>query len=322
MIASRPTFPFKLPRRRHHDLYGDVAPRRGVRGDQSSQGFPDFQAEPALLRRRPPAHAGRQQPVRPMAGMPELRRAIAGKVGPLRRRLRLGARDHRHGRRHPGLFTAIAAFVGAGDEVIVFEPVYDSHVRPSKPWAGSPSIAGCPGLPARLGPGAQPDRARVPHDCRQPHNPRGLLDAGDLALADVVPDTTSSFWATRSMTHLFRRRHESLCRYPGWRRSLSSSRPSARPTTSRAGRSATSSPGGPDRTSSLVLSSTSLPSYPGAVGDRRIHGGCRSPPGAGAFYRKSAISSGICWRRHPFELLPCHGTCFQLARYEAIEPAR
>jgi methionine aminotransferase len=94
-----------------------------------SQGFPDFQAEPALF---DAMHrhmlAGRNQ-YAPMAGMPELRQAIADKVEAL------------YGRRYDAddeitvtagatqaIFTAIAAFVRPGDEVIVFEPVYDSYV--------------------------------------------------------------------------------------------------------------------------------------------------------------------------------------------------
>ena len=92
-----------------------------------SQGFPDFQAEPALF---DAVHrhmlAGRNQ-YAPMAGMPELRQAIVDKVAAL-----YGVRYDVESEvtvtagATQAIFTAIAAFVRPGDEVIVFEPVYDS----------------------------------------------------------------------------------------------------------------------------------------------------------------------------------------------------
>ncbi len=94
-----------------------------------SQGFPDFQAEPALF---DAVHrhmlAGRNQ-YAPLAGMPELRAAVAAKVEAL-----YGARYDADSEititagATQALFTAIAALVHPGDEVIVFDPVYDSYV--------------------------------------------------------------------------------------------------------------------------------------------------------------------------------------------------
>ncbi|MCK6408962.1 pyridoxal phosphate-dependent aminotransferase [Thauera sp.] len=93
-----------------------------------SQGFPDFNAEDLLFERV--AHwmrAGHNQ-YAPMAGTLPLRAAIAAKVEAL-----YGTRyDIEHeitvtAGATQALFTAVTACVHPGDEVIVFEPVYDSY---------------------------------------------------------------------------------------------------------------------------------------------------------------------------------------------------
>lgn len=94
-----------------------------------SQGFPDFNADDVLFERV--AHwmrTGNNQ-YAPMAGVAPLREAIAAKIAALygmdydvdsEITVTAGATQ--------ALFTAVAALVGPGDEVIVFEPVYDSYV--------------------------------------------------------------------------------------------------------------------------------------------------------------------------------------------------
>ena len=94
-----------------------------------SQGFPDYDCDPALqdcvTRYMKAGH--NQYP--PMAGIPQLREAISAKVHAL-----YGASyDPEHEITvTPGatyaIFTAIAAMIRPGDEVIVFEPAYDSYV--------------------------------------------------------------------------------------------------------------------------------------------------------------------------------------------------
>ena len=94
-----------------------------------SQGFPDFNAEDLLFERV--AHwmrAGHNQ-YAPMAGTAALRAAIAAKVEVLYGT----AYDPEHeitvtAGATQALFTAVTACVHPGDEVIVFEPVYDSYV--------------------------------------------------------------------------------------------------------------------------------------------------------------------------------------------------
>jgi len=93
-----------------------------------SQGFPDFDCAPelrALLARY--LNAGLNQ-YPPMAGVAPLREAIAGKVAELYG----AAYDPEHeitvvpGATY-GIFTAITALIRPGDEVILFEPAYDSY---------------------------------------------------------------------------------------------------------------------------------------------------------------------------------------------------
>ena len=94
-----------------------------------SQGFPDFDCDPALVD-AVAAHmrSGKNQ-YAPMQGVLRLREAIAAKY------------EWFCGRRYDpetevtvtsggteGIFDAVAATVGPGDEVVVLEPCYDSYV--------------------------------------------------------------------------------------------------------------------------------------------------------------------------------------------------
>ena len=150
-----------------------------------SQGFPDFQAEPELFEAVMRAMREGRNQYPPMAGMPELRTAISAKVEAL------------HGVRYDAeqeitvtagatqaLFTAIAAFVRGGDEVIVLAPFYDSYV-PAIETVGGRAVY------AQLKfPDYRPDwdqvRSLISPRTRMiivnsPNNPAGsLLDAADL----------------------------------------------------------------------------------------------------------------------------------------------
>ena len=65
-------------------------------------------------------------------------------------------------------------------------------------------------------------------------------------------------------------------------------------------------------------SSTCSGEYAGAAGHRRIHGRPRPLPWAGRFLPPKRDRFAALLAATPFELLPCHGTYFQLARYDAI----
>ena len=160
-----------------------------------SQGFPDFQADRSLF---DAMHrhmlAGRNQ-YPPMAGMPELRSAIVDKVAAL-----YGTRFDPESEvtvtagATQAIFTAIAAFVRPGDEVIVFEPVYDSYV-PAIETVGGTAVFAQLRFPDYAPDWEQVRRLVTPRTrmivVNSPHNPTGsLMTAVDLdKLAEIVRGT-------------------------------------------------------------------------------------------------------------------------------------
>lgn len=160
-----------------------------------SQGFPDFQAEASLFEASVAAMREGRNQYPPMAGMPELRAAIAAKIEAL------------YGARYDveqeitvtaggtqAIFTAIAAFVRPGDEVIVFSPVYDSYV-PAIETVGGKAVYAHLAFPD-YAPDWNEVRSLMSERTRMivvnsPHNPTGsLLSRDDLdALAALTRDT-------------------------------------------------------------------------------------------------------------------------------------
>ncbi len=293
-----------------------------------SQGFPDFQAEPALFEATLRAmNEGRNQ-YPPMAGMPELRAAIAGKV------------DSLYGVRYDAdqeitvtagatqaLFTAIAAFVRSGDEVIVFAPFYDSYV-PSIETVGGRAVY------AQLRfPDYKPDWAQVralitPRTrmiiVNSPNNPTGsLLDADDLdALAELTRNTDIVVLSDEVYEHIVydSARHASVAAHPQLStRSIvvSSFGKTYHITGWKIG---------------YVLAAAAL-----MTEFRKVHQfnvftvntPCqlgiaeymRDPArhlGLAGFYQHKRDFFREQLRGTKFELLPCRGTYFQLARYDAV----
>jgi methionine aminotransferase len=104
-----------------------------------SQGFPDFDADPELFTLVARYMEQGCNQYAPMQGVPLLRERIADKVRQLYRAsydpaseitVTSGATE--------ALFAAITAVVGPGDEVLVFEPAFDSYV---------PVVELCGGIP-------------------------------------------------------------------------------------------------------------------------------------------------------------------------------
>jgi len=184
-----------------------------------SQGFPDFEPPGRLvdlvdghLRR------GGSNQYAPMAGMPRLREAIAGKVAAYYGcnvdpetaiTVTSGGTE--------ALFCAIQAFVGAGDEVILLDPAYDSY-EPAVTLAGGRAVR----VPMRR-PHFSPDWERVRSALTQrtrllvlnfPHNPSGaVLTADDLqVLAELLRDSPALVLADEVYEHMIfdGRRHHSL----------------------------------------------------------------------------------------------------------------
>jgi methionine aminotransferase len=187
-----------------------------------SQGFPNFDA-PERLRTLVAEHvaAGRNQ-YAPMIGVDVLREQIAAKfersygrvVDPLHEvTITLGATE--------GLFSAILALVHAGDEVIVFDPSYDSY---------SPAIVLAGGKPVHIPlqpPAFAIDWQRVRESItsrtrlliiNSPHNPAtSILSAADLTeLANLLRDTQMLVIADEVYEHIVfdGQRHHSICGHP------------------------------------------------------------------------------------------------------------
>ena len=74
----------------------------------------------------------------PMPGVLALREAIAARSSGLRRTIRAGHRDHRHGRRDRSAVYDDHRIRAARRQVIVFEPCYDSYVPAIELSGGTP----------------------------------------------------------------------------------------------------------------------------------------------------------------------------------------
>jgi methionine aminotransferase len=144
-----------------------------------SQGFPDFDG-PQALREAVGRHiaAGHNQ-YAPMTGLPALREQVAAKIA---RSYGCSVDADSEVTITPGatqaIFCAIQALIRPGDEVIVFDPCYDSY-EPSVELAGGRCVHVPLALPdfaidwQRLGE-ALSDRTRL-IILNSPHNPSGAL---------------------------------------------------------------------------------------------------------------------------------------------------
>ncbi len=186
-----------------------------------SQGFPDFDGPPELLERVNYylTHGFNQYP--PMMGVAPLRQAIAQKVEDLYAlkcdpdseiTVTAGATE--------ALFCAIASVVHAGDEVIVFDPAYDSY---------DPVIRLQGGVAVHIpltGPAFGVDWQRVEDAINErtrliiintPHNPTGSVWSEDdiQQLRELVSDTNIYLIGDEVYEHMVfdQQEHTSLCRY-------------------------------------------------------------------------------------------------------------
>ena len=293
-----------------------------------SQGFPDFQAEPVLFDAVDRAMRSGRNQYPPMTGLPELRAGIAAKVKALygaaydpetEVTVTAGATQ--------AIFTAIAAFVGAGDEVIVFEPVYDSY---------GPAIETVGGKVVRLAlsfPEYRIDWAAVraaisPRTkmiiVNSPHNPTGsLISADDLVqLAAVTDGTDIVVLSDEVYEHIAFsvEGHQSVARHPAL-----------------AARSVVVSSFG--KTYHITGWKVGYVVAPAALSAefRKVHQfnvfTVNTPAQAGIaeymrdesrhlgladFYRSKRDFFRAAMAATKFDLLPCHGSYFQLARYGRI----
>ena len=188
-----------------------------------SQGFPDFDPDPALLERVAYWMGAGKNQYPPMAGVPALREAIAAKLA---RCYGLSVDPESEITVTAGatqaLFSAIHALVHPGDEVILFEPAYDSYA-PAVRLAGG-VVRYVPLLP----PTYTPDwgtfdrcfsmRTRLVV-VNTPHNPTGAIwrEADWAALAERLDGSDAMVLADEVYEHIVfdGARHESVLRQPG-----------------------------------------------------------------------------------------------------------
>ncbi len=187
-----------------------------------SQGFPDFDVNPELIDLVAKYMRAGQNQYAPMQGVPALRQAIAEKTGALygasvgpetEVTVTSGATEALH--------CAISAVVRPGDEVIIFEPAFDSYV---------PAVSLNHGIPVYITltfPDYRIDWDQV-HKAlspktrliilNSPHNPTGMiLQPEDMtALARVVGDQKIFIIGDEVYEHIIFDNvvHESLLRYP------------------------------------------------------------------------------------------------------------
>src|SRR5438445_4563057 len=186
------------------------------------QGFPDFDGPQSLRDALAAAMNSHKNQYAPMAGIPKLREQIALKTERL-----YGAKVNADTEvtvtsgATEALFAAIAAVVHPGDEVIVFDPCYDSY-EPAIELAGGRAVH----LPLHL-PDFSIDWQRVTDAItpktrliliNSPHNPSGsVLSAADLdALAGIVRGTNILVLSDEVYEHIIfdGAQHESVLRHP------------------------------------------------------------------------------------------------------------
>ncbi len=187
-----------------------------------SQGFPEFDAHPELINLVSKYMKLGKNQYAPMSGIPELRKKIAEKslelydavVDPgTEITVTSGATE--------ALYAAITAIVRPSDEVIIFEPAYDSY---------EPAIRLSGGIPVYMQL-KYPDytidwdqvRGAITNKTRalilnSPHNPTGtILDNNDItALCEIVNDTGILIISDEVYEHIVfdGQCHNSMLRFP------------------------------------------------------------------------------------------------------------
>ena len=187
-----------------------------------SQGFPDFDCDPALVDAVVKHMRAGMNQYAPMPGVPALRQAIAAKYA------------RAHGAAYDpetevtitsggteAIFDAVASVVHPGDEVIVLEPCYDSYVPAIELNGGVPVIVSLAPPDYRIDwdavAAAITPRTRLLM-INTPHNPAGsILTAADIsALTQVVRRSNLYIVSDEVYEHIIfdGATHESMSRHP------------------------------------------------------------------------------------------------------------
>lgn len=187
-----------------------------------SQGFPDFNGPQALLDAVGRHVAAGHNQYAPMTGLPALRQQVAAKVARL---YGVGVDADHEVTITPGateaIFCAIQAVIHPGDEVIVFDPCYDSY-EPAVELAGGrcvhvPLADGSFGIDWQRFSDALSPRTRMVV-LNSPHNPSGaLVSRADLdQLAALIAERDIYLLSDEVYEHLIYDgvRHASVLAHP------------------------------------------------------------------------------------------------------------
>jgi methionine transaminase len=188
-----------------------------------SQGFPNFNVNPALISLVNKKMKEGWNQYAPMQGIPQLREALCEKMEKL-----YGAKYHPDKEvtitsgGTQAIYTALTAIVREGDEVIVMEPAYDCYV---------PAIELSGGIPVYIqlkAPNYVVDWNDVKKSISShtkaivintPHNPMGsAMTANDMReLEKLVKGTNIIILSDEVYEHILfdGKKHESVCKYPG-----------------------------------------------------------------------------------------------------------
>jgi len=187
-----------------------------------SQGFPDFNCAPELIEAVARYMRDGHNQYAPMAGVPELREALALKI------------EHLYGRRYDplteitvtggateALFATLTALVHPGDQVVLLQPAYDSYAPAVRLSGGTPVFV------TLRAPDYHVDwdevrRAITPRTraivINSPHNPTGTTFGPDdmRGLTRALEGTDAIVVSDEAYEHIVfdGARHESLARHP------------------------------------------------------------------------------------------------------------
>ncbi|MHC8943690.1 methionine aminotransferase [Advenella incenata] len=204
-------------------VIGDLAERH--QAINLAQGAPNFPCAPELIDHAIDAMSEGHNQYSPMIGIEPLRNKIAEKI-----QLLYGhSYDELNevtvmGSASEALYCAIAALIHPGDEVIYFEPCFDSYA-PIVTLQGAVPV-GIKLLPPTYGIDWDAVRDAVNERTRMiiinsPHNPSGavLSDADIAALQDIVADTNIIILSDEVYEHVVFDQdiHRSMSRYDGLR---------------------------------------------------------------------------------------------------------
>jgi methionine aminotransferase len=187
-----------------------------------SQGFPDFDCAPELVEAVARYMREGHNQYAPMPGVIALREALARKI------------ERLYGRRYDpateititsgateAIFDTLTALVHPGDEVLLFQPAYDSYVPAIQLSGGTPVFVTLRPPDYRIDWDAA-RRALTPRTraivLNSPHNPTGMILTGDdmRELSHLLDQTDAIVVSDEAYEHIIfdGARHESMSRYP------------------------------------------------------------------------------------------------------------